>query len=431
MGNYLKHFCFSLLSCLLILNATTAFANPGDPDFSFGFLGVAVDHDDLHDREAVRVIQQADGKFLVVGSWLPWGPQPPGPAGWVLLRRYNSNGSVDVHFGLSGYGVERLYPSVVEVYGSATDVALQPDGKILVAGQDHLSRPTLWRYTTYGELDDKFGQDGIVTLSNSQCLFVTVIAAGGRIILGIFETNTGKGKLIRLNPDGSIDPAFGVAGSVPVTIHLPEHTPLAINYWTGELVVGGSVVSGAELVPALQYFTFNGQYDTNHGPNGIASIPHSAFCFSLSSPYVMKPIGFNSLFFQPDGKIVAGGFVKNYYDGACFTASCYGNSVIRITTNDQLDTTFGSNGLAASCNGRLGFHSPRLEPASNSRTFALLGGSVNAGAPSGFVRYTSNGSQDLSIKDRPFNFLSQTADWKIVTVSTDDNGDIRLKRFLP
>ena len=195
MGTYSKHFCFSLVSCLLILNATVAFANPGDPDFSFGVFGVINDHDENY-KLPVAMIQQANGGFIVVGQW---------ENNRVLVRRYNSNGSVDLHFGLMGYGVDDLYPGVVEVWGSGTDVDIQSDGKILVSGLDYADRPTLWRYTTYGDLDYDFGEDGIVTLSNSTCLSVRVIAAGSRIIVAI-NGGGGPSKLMGLKPaDGSVD----------------------------------------------------------------------------------------------------------------------------------------------------------------------------------------------------------------------------------
>ena len=57
------------LCSLLILSVTRAYAAPGDPDYTFGFLGVKTDDDDIYDMRPSAIAQQSDGKLLVAGYY--------------------------------------------------------------------------------------------------------------------------------------------------------------------------------------------------------------------------------------------------------------------------------------------------------------------------------------------------------------------------
>jgi uncharacterized delta-60 repeat protein len=79
------------------------------------------------DDNALSVIVQADGKIVAGGTTLHIG------VGYEFaMARYNSNGSLDVSFGTS-YG--KITTSFGTLYDQAFDMALQSDGKIIMAGQ--------------------------------------------------------------------------------------------------------------------------------------------------------------------------------------------------------------------------------------------------------------------------------------------------------
>jgi uncharacterized delta-60 repeat protein len=103
---------------------------------------------------ASAVTITAAGEILVAG-WLPgaWGPRG-------RLARLLPNGQLDTTF--SGDGVTRI-PSTV-----AEDLAVQTDGKIVVAGLSCCGGGSeiffwLWRFGPNGGRDLSFGTDGVVT----------------------------------------------------------------------------------------------------------------------------------------------------------------------------------------------------------------------------------------------------------------------------
>ena len=75
------------------------------------------------------------------------------------LVRYNTDGSMDTTFGTNG-----IVKTVIGTWAQAYSVALQSDGKIVLAGSAS-SHFALARYNTDGSLDTTFGTNGIVTTS--------------------------------------------------------------------------------------------------------------------------------------------------------------------------------------------------------------------------------------------------------------------------
>jgi len=398
---------------LLVLSVLGTYAAPGDPDYTFGFLGVKTDHDDIYDMTPQAIAQQSDGKLLVAGRYTSRTYN----VNRVLLRRYNTNGSVDLNFGLSGFGVAQIYPSIVEIYGTSRCLLVQRDGRIVVAGNDYSGNTVAWRFDPNGELDTTFGTDGIVTLLALPALPTGVVLSQGKLLFGISRSYPDPSILKRLNSDGSADTTFGGFGSVE--IGLQTFGPLAINPANGKLIVAGS----NDSTTALQHFNSNGTHDTTFGTDGIVSVPLSTSC----GTYTMTLHFLSSLVIQSDSNVIVGGFVQGI--GGCNLASCYGNGVVRLRANDALDTSYGINGFAVRCDGRV--TGPKLKLASNVSNQILTAlGTPIAGTSDRFRRYSSAGFQNLVFTgEDPIDFLTQNGDGKIVTVR--GYGDIRLARYQP
>jgi uncharacterized delta-60 repeat protein len=100
---------------------------------------------------------QADGKIVVLGNISNYGSNPNDD---LVLARFNTDGSLDPAFGENGI--------VVTDFGkeeNGNDIAVQPDGKILVVGKTfdaEVSDILLVRYDSDGSLDDTFGLNGKV-----------------------------------------------------------------------------------------------------------------------------------------------------------------------------------------------------------------------------------------------------------------------------
>lgn len=410
----MKRVLTSLCVCtLLILSVARTSAAPGDPDYSFGFLGVKIDNDDIHDMVPAAIAQQADGKLLVAGYYTTQTYN----VSRVLLRRYNTNGSVDVSFGLSGFGVAQIYPSIVEIYGAGRCLLVQRDGRIVVGGHDYWGNAAAWRFNSNGELDTTFDSDGIVTLQTGPADANAVVTSQGKNLFGIHRSYPDPSILKRLNSNGGVDTTFGIAGSIEI---INSNQPaVAVNPSNGKLVVAGSV----NTTPALQHFNSNGTYDTAYGIDGIVSVPLSTSC----GTYTMTLHWFSSLAIQLDGNMIVGGAVQTI--GGCTQASCYGNGVVRLRANDALDTSYGLSGFAVRCDGRVG--DPKIKLASNvsNQMLANLGTPIS-GNSDRFRRFTSAGFLNLTFTgETPTDFLVQNTDGKIVTVS--GYGDLRLARYQP
>ena len=133
-------------------------------DTAFGTDGIVTT--DMADSEAAtRLLIQPDQKVVVVGYGGDWNYEI-----YLVLLRYSENGTLDSTFGNNG-----VLTKTAEVgfsFLEGRDVALQADGKLVVAGHGATnyassalirSYSTLIRYNHDGSLDTEFGNQGTIT----------------------------------------------------------------------------------------------------------------------------------------------------------------------------------------------------------------------------------------------------------------------------
>src|SRR5207253_537657 len=129
---------------------------PGDLDRTFGDGGKLTDGLQHGDDFSRGIAAQADGKIVVAGScWT-------GLSHDFAIARYSMNGSLDTTFGTGGKVTTDIASSDDQAYA----VVIQPDGKIIVAGDSFLEIGfvfALVRYNSNGSLDTSFGIGGRVT----------------------------------------------------------------------------------------------------------------------------------------------------------------------------------------------------------------------------------------------------------------------------
>ncbi|MCR8526613.1 hypothetical protein WB334_26635, partial [Escherichia coli] len=130
---------------------------------------------------------------------------------YVILR-YNTDGSPDNTWGTNG----TKYTGI-NLTGDIARLAMQSDGKVLIAGNTGASGNVIVaRFTNTGAADLTFDGDGKITfaalggynLTNTRGVGVT---SGGQIIVtctAAFNFTNEIG-LIRLNSNGSIDNSYG------------------------------------------------------------------------------------------------------------------------------------------------------------------------------------------------------------------------------
>lgn len=135
-------------------------AAPGDYDQSFGIGGIA--QFQFNNLKVIHQIAiQTDGKILAEGH------TAFNQTFRLVLRRHNSDGTLDPAFGLNGEAVEHVgmgqYRRIK--MSTPTRIAIQPDGKILVGGTRHSDDGfalglSMWRFTANGFPDETFDGDG-------------------------------------------------------------------------------------------------------------------------------------------------------------------------------------------------------------------------------------------------------------------------------
>lgn len=155
---------------------------------------------------AQKVVQQNDGKLVVTGYTTIAAPSDRA----VATVRYNTNGSLDTTF--NGTGI------VTTDFGTSDDegksVAVQSDGKIVVAGFGGSTRHALLlRYNTDGSPDPTFNGTGqLVTTGNSSTAYGLALQEDGKILVAGASANYFL--VLRCNPNGTLDSSFNDTGMV-------------------------------------------------------------------------------------------------------------------------------------------------------------------------------------------------------------------------
>jgi uncharacterized delta-60 repeat protein len=197
------------------------------------------------DDFASGVAIQGDAKIVVAGWSGPTNAQD------FALARYNADGSLDSSFDADG--------RVTTTFGDADtayDVAIQPDGKIVAAGQTVTFNPptandfALARYNANGSLDSTFSGDGRVTtdfsiFAPSDQAFAVAIQTDGKLLAA--GTSMGDFGLARYNGDGSLDSNFSGDGLVTTDFGAGEIANGIALQTDGKIVAAGSTVSGASF----------------------------------------------------------------------------------------------------------------------------------------------------------------------------------------
>ena len=298
--------------------------------------------------QATALAVQPDGKIVVVGHT----GRPPNPSRTrfettpsdFAVARYNADGTLDTTFGIGG-------KVVTDFFGDedrANAVALQPDGKIVVAGYEtgqsfykygdvsfnasgYFHGFALVRYLPNGQLDTTFGIGGKVTTITRAVVKAKglTIQPDGRIVAvgdafdGDF--NDWNIALVRYNVDGSLDSA----GVNVISLWGDDEASSVALLPDGKVIVGGTTGDFA-----LLRFQSNGLLDPTFGSGGYTTTDTSDLSYQR----------LNAIALQADGRIISAGWslVWNYLD--------HGNSIgafslSRHKADGTLDDTFGYGGI--------------------------------------------------------------------------------------
>jgi len=190
--------------------------NPdGSLDFSFDGDGKVVGDDWGMNTYLADVAVQPDGKVVAVGAL----ENPVTHFYEFAVARYKADGSLDRTFGGEGLVTTDLAEGT---WDDAAAVALQPDNKIVVAGAafgPEGSQCALARYNPDGSRDVTFGSDGKVVASLGEgynCANALAIQADGKLLVAGWRElgDEADSVIARYKPDGTLDETFGEGGVI-------------------------------------------------------------------------------------------------------------------------------------------------------------------------------------------------------------------------
>jgi len=129
-----------------------------------------------------------------------------------LIARYNTDGTIDTTFNVTGY---------VKTEGGTDskfyyDVAIDGNGKIIVVGTTNADNGVIARYNSDGTIDTTFNTTGYVNTdapADSKIYYGVTIDSSGKIIV-VGSTDADDGIIARYNSDGTIDTTFNTTGYI-------------------------------------------------------------------------------------------------------------------------------------------------------------------------------------------------------------------------
>jgi uncharacterized delta-60 repeat protein len=249
---------------------------------------------------------------------------------------------------------------------------------------------SLSAYSAQGDLDTTFGNGGKVTTAfgtSFDTANAVAIQTDGKIVVagGSYPDSTVNDEdiaLVRFNTDGTIDTSFGTNGKVLTDIETFERANAIEILADGSILVAGSISSGLGRF-VLAKFTSSGILDGNFGTNGIVQTGVANTTFADLSGEAMT--------LQSDGKILVAGFL----DTSAFGNMSFDFAVARYNSDGSLDTAFGSqNGLEYISNGSVSLG--RAIALQTDGKIVIVGETGSSGKDFMVVRLNSDGTLDTT-----------------------------------
>jgi len=266
-----------------------------------------------------------------------------------IVARYNANGTLDKRFGKNGQITRDFFRNV----DSISAIAIQPDGRIVVAGFAQLGGTggtprvfALARYRNDGQPDTSFGNGGALTTSfggNFAAASAVMLQPDGKIVVaGTVDFNPdlpGSGldfALARYNSNGTLDGSFGKGGTVVFDFFGSfDQANAAVLQPDGKIIVVGSASydsNNRDIGFALARFNTDGGIDFGFGTGG-----------KQITDFFGAGAKANGVVLQPDGKFVVAGTASDSTTRPVATDI----ALARYNADGSLDSGFGTGGETA------------------------------------------------------------------------------------
>ncbi|MBA4371352.1 MAG: hypothetical protein C0402_00650 [Thermodesulfovibrio sp.] len=368
-------FCCSIILSLLFSSVVSA--SPGSIDLSFGTAGkVKTDFNSSSDQATASAIYTAGthaGKIVVAGMVMNASNYDT-----FGVARYNANGTLDTTFDTDGKA-----PTVdlTGYFSRPWGVAIQSDDKIVVVGAASWGSPTnrndlgVVRYNANGSLDTTFDGDGKVTMQigslNSSWQAVAIQSDGKILIAGQSYSGGDVSTIVRLNTNGSYDTSFTISAGGTYE----SFNAVAVQS-DGKIVAAGYGYDGSNNKMTVVRLTSAGALDTSFNGSGIQLL-------SGTKAFGTGGESANSLALQSDGKILVGGTTdvsgQNAFAVARLNTDGSLDTSFNTTGKVILDPTTGSDsqkGIGVQSDGKIVLSGYGTGPSGN---YDFIAARLNAG----------------------------------------------------
>jgi uncharacterized delta-60 repeat protein len=372
----------------------------GSLDVGFGNGGTTFTPFPSGSVQASAVATQSDGKVVVAGTFQ--GDVNGSSVEEFALARYTKDGILDKSFGIGG---EVITDFGTDSFSSASSVAITPGGQIVVSGPVTIGGVNdfaVARYDSNGKLDKSFGIGGEATAGfPNLTVFLNpvdlALQPDGKVVLagtvadfsGGFKTDFG---LARFGTNGRLDATFGTGGEVVTSFgatNVSSVAGVALEPGTNAIVVAGTVQDPSTFAGEFalaRYKASDGSLDATFGNGGEVVTPAASGTTTTAAGVAI----------QADGKIVVEGATSGFDASSNFFQDL---ALARYTLTGQLDKTFGTGGQILTDFGtgsRSTGAGVAIQPdgkivGAGSVSFPFSGGPV---AGFGVARYTSSGGLD-------------------------------------
>ena len=321
-----KRLSILLAAALMLLLPASAFAvRAGDLDKTFNApKGYAMKNLAFKRTSNSASTIQSDGKVVMVGHNSILSSFSNSSA---FVIRFNRDGSVDKGFGLNGF--VRFDDAMV------FDIAVQPDGKLIIVGAVSVGFQIpgilITRLNSNGSRDTSFGTNGYVTTDIGSDSVGTAVALqqDGKIIIGGYHGRNNSDLLVvRLNFDGSPDPTFGDNGFSTYDLGADDYLNAIAVQADGRITAVGSTGQYSRDLLIVR-FNSNGSFDNAFGNSGI-------FIFDSGTSDAGSDI-----ILQQNGQIIVTGGSETSNGSNDYKAL-----IIRLNSNGTFDRRFGTGGIA-------------------------------------------------------------------------------------
>lgn len=321
----MKPLSFIALILFYALNNISFCQSPGTLDLSYGTQGKIKYSTGLEELVIYQSVIKNTGSMVLTGKAKLAG----GTNENIVVAVLKPNGTPDNSFNGTGYRIVDI--QMTENAGKS--LALQPDGKIVIAGWVHNGANfdiCLIRLNSDGSFDTGFGTSGKIVLNLGSTEFGMAVdyLSDGKILVTARRYNgvNSDVALLRFLSNGVLDNSFGVNGISSKDFSNSNEIPYDSSVLPDGsiLVVGDADQSGFSVFFAAKY-SKDGVPVTNFGMNGFTTFQVGAGNNGVSTVKI-----------QNDNEIVIGGYA---YEGNETTLA-----VVRLNSDGTPDQSFGING---------------------------------------------------------------------------------------